>query len=178
MKKLPLRAWIEAGVMIALAVVLHQIKVYQAPAGGAVTAGSMVPLIYLAVRYGPRFGMLTGAAYGLIDFAFEPYFVHPVQFLLDYPLAFGVLGLAGLAIFRKRPALGAVAGVALRFVCHLLSGVVFFASSAPAGQNVWVYSAIYNGTYLGPELIISGVLTYFVFAALANRGRPVIDARD
>ncbi|MHB8926557.1 MAG: energy-coupled thiamine transporter ThiT [Bacillota bacterium] len=175
MKKLPLRAWIEAGVMIALAVILHQIKVYQAPAGGAVTAGSMVPLIYIAVRYGPGLGLLTGAAYGLIDFAFEPFFVHPVQFLLDYPLAFAVLGLAGL--LRRWPAFGAAFGIALRFVCHLLSGVVFFASSAPAGQNVWVYSALYNGTYLLPELVISMFLTYFLFAALANMGRPVNDAR-
>ena len=177
MKKLPLRAWIEAGVMIALAVILHQIKVYQAPAGGAVTAGSMVPLIYIAVRYGPGLGMLTGAAYGLIDFAFEPYFVHPIQFILDYPLAFGVLGLAGLGLVRRRPAVGAALGVALRFVSHLISGVVYFASSAPKGQNVWVYSALYNGTYLLPELIISVILTHLVFTALARRGRPVNDAR-
>ncbi len=175
MKKLPLRAWIEAGVMIALSVILHQIKIYQAPAGGAVTAGSMVPLIYIAIRYGPGLGMLTGAAYGLIDFAFEPFFVHPVQFILDYPLAFAVLGLAGLV--RRPPAVGAGVAVALRFICHLLSGVVFFGSSAPAGQNVWVYSTLYNGGYLLPELVISVVLTGLVFGALQRRGVPTSDGR-
>lgn len=162
--------------MIALAVILHLVKVYQLPAGGSITAGSMVPLIYIALRYGPGLGMLTGAAYGLIDFAFEPFFVHPVQFILDYPLAFAVLGLAGL--IRNRPAVGAAFGVALRFVCHVLSGVVFFASSAPQGQNVWLYSVIYNGSYLLPELVISAVLTYLVFRALRRAGFPVRHARS
>jgi thiamine transporter len=175
LKKLPVKAWVEAGVMIALAVVLHLVKVYQLPAGGSITAGSMVPLIYIALRYGPGLGMLTGAAYGLIDFAFEPFFVHPAQFILDYPLAFAVLGLAGL--IRRWPAAGAAFGVALRFVCHFVSGVVFFASSAPKGQNVWVYSAIYNGSYLLPELVISAFLTYLVFAALKRAGYQLRDIR-
>jgi thiamine transporter len=85
-----------------------------------------------------------------------------VQFLLDYPLAFGSLGLAGF--FRNLrwpwlPGVGVAVGICGRFICHFISGLVFFASYAPAGMNPAVYSAIYNALYLVPELIISEIVT-------------------
>ncbi len=89
-----------------------------------------------------------------------PFIVHPAQILLDYPLAFGALGLAGL--FKNRSSIGVSVGIAGRFIAHFVSGVIFFAIYAPQvylglniGANAYLYSAIYNGTYLIPELIIS-----------------------
>jgi len=72
---------------------------------------------------------------------------------LDYPLAFGCLGLAGF--FRKYPIVGVIVAVTGRFVMHLISGAVFFANFAPEGLNPWIYSALYNGSYMLPELVIS-----------------------
>ena len=59
----------------------------------------MVPIIWLALRRGPKVGITTGVIYGIIQFIILPYAIDPIQVLLDYPLAFGVLGLAGF--FQK-----------------------------------------------------------------------------
>lgn len=161
------RAVVEASVGIALAVALSYVRVWKLPQGGSVTAGSMIPIIFVALRWGPGVGISAGVVYGLLQFALEPFFVHPVQFILDYPLAFGFLGFAG--VFRRQPAVGAAAGIAGRFLSHLISGVVFFASYA-RNQNVWVYSAIYNGSYLLPELVISSLVMVLLAKAFAARG--------
>lgn len=163
------RALTEAGVMVALAAVLGLIEVFKMPQGGSVTAASMFPIILLAFRWGPGVGFLAGAAYGIVRLYPTPYVVHPVQFVLDYPLAFALLGLAGL--FPRRPYVGVVMAMAGRFVSHLLSGVIFFASYA-GDQNVWVYSAVYNGSYLGVELIVT-----LVVAAILGRAYPALVRR-
>lgn len=164
MQRWSTRALVEAAVMIGLATALSFWKVYQAPQGGSVTAGSMIPILLVAVRWGPGVGLAAGAVYGIVQFLVEPFFVHPVQFFLDYPLAFGLLGLAGF--FARQPAAGAALGIAGRFVSHYLSGVVFFAEYAPAGVSPWVYSAAYNAGYLVPELIVSAVLVTALARAL------------
>lgn len=158
--RLNTRAIVEAGVMIALATVLSFIKVYQAPQGGSVTAGSMIPVLAVALRWGPRAGILTGIAYGFVQQLVEPFVVHPVQALLDYPVAFGMLGIAGF--FQKRPLLGVVLSIAGRFLSHVISGVVFFASFAPKGTPALTYSLAYNGSYLIPEVLISAVAVYIL----------------
>jgi len=152
---LPLRGLAEAGILVALATVLSFVKLYSFPQGGSVTAGSMVPILFIGLRWGPVLGLLGGAVYGVVQLVMEPYVYHPVQVLLDYPLAFGLLGLAGL--FRARPALAVTAGIGGRFLCHWLSGVIFFAAYAGA-RHPAVYSAIYNGSYLVPELAVSVVV--------------------
>jgi len=164
------RVLAEIGVVVALGAVLSLIKVYEAPYGGSVTAGSMVPVLYLAVRRGPAVGVVAGLVHGLIQFLLEPYIFHPVQFLLDYPVAFGLLGLAGL--LAARPMAGVFLGVCGRFVAHLLSGVVFFASYAPEGMNPWWYSTLYNGSYLLPELVISAVIVALVVKAMPRPQQP------
>ncbi len=65
---------------------------------------------------------------GVVVLIEEPIVVHPVQLLLDYPIAFGALGLAGL--FRRQPLVGVGIGLVGRFAAHFVSGVVFFASYA------------------------------------------------
>lgn len=157
---LPVRVISEATVMVALATVLSYLKIFHMPQGGSITAGSMVPLLWISLRRGAKVGVITCLIYGLIQFLLEPFAVHPVQVLLDYPLAFGALGLAGL--FRKHPIVGVAVGIGGRFLMHFLSGVVFFGIYAPPGINPAVYSAIYNGGYLGGEFVISAVLTYMI----------------
>ena len=184
---LQLRARIlaESAVMIALATILNSINIFTFPEGGSVTLGAMVPILFLALRRGPKVGMIAGAVFGIIDLYFEPFIYNPVQFLLDYPFAYAALGLAGLLSNRVNksplstkalnPALWSVVAVAIgisgRFVCHFFSGLVFFASYAPAGENAAVYSAIYNASYLLPELAISAFVIFILVSRGVNRVR-------
>ncbi len=148
----------EMVMMIALSTILYFTRIYTFPQGGSVTLGSMIPLILLSLRRGAKVGIIAGIIYGLIILYLEPFIYNPFQLLLDYPLAFGALGLAGL--FRKLPIIGVAVAMLGRFVCHFLSGVIFFASFAPPEMSPIVYSALYNGSYLGVEFIISTVIIY------------------
>ncbi|MBA2510936.1 MAG: energy-coupled thiamine transporter ThiT [Rubrobacteraceae bacterium] len=160
------RVLTEAALAIALAFVLGLIKVFQMPFGGSISL-EMIPLILLALRQGPVVGVVTGAAYGLLNLAVGPVVVHPVQVLFDYPLAFGALGLAGFFRPTVRGAvIGATVAVLARFVCHFVSGVVFFASYAPEGWNPYVYSGAYNAAYLIPSLVIALVVVVVLLRAL------------
>lgn len=150
----------EGIVCTALAAVLYFITVFQLPQGGRITAGSMIPILWLSLRRGVRIGALAGIALGLIVLALEPFVFHPIQVLLDYPIAFGALGLAGL--FRKFPLAGVGIGMIGRFFSHFISGIVFFASYAPPGMNAALYSAIYNGSYMLVEFIFSAIIIYIL----------------
>lgn len=170
MKRQELQRLVEIGIAVALVAVLSNIRVYKLPQGGSITAGSLVPIFYVALRWGGKWGVLAGVLAGVVNYIFDPFFVHPVQMLLDYPVAFGLLGVAGF--FPRSAAAGIVVGGLGRFLAHFLSGVVFFASYAPEGTSPSVYSAIYNGSYMLPEVVISVVLTLLVLRAMA-RIRPV-----
>lgn len=153
---------VEAGLCLALSFVLGRIKLFSMPQGGSVTAGQMIPLIIFAIRHGAGKGIIVGVAYGLIDMMIGGYIAHPVQAVLDYPAAFGLLGLVGFFSnsFKQRGEItpviaGTAIGVFARFMCHVLTGVIFFGSYAPEGQNVWAYSIGYNGTFLLVELAIT-----------------------
>jgi thiamine transporter len=160
------RVLTEAALAIALAFVLGLIKVWKMPYGGSISL-EMVPLILLALRQGPFVGIVAGAAYGLLNLAVEPVALHPVQVIFDYPLAFGVLGLAGLFQPTLRGAiLGTIVAVLARFLCHFVSGVVFFASYAPEGWNPYVYSAAYNAGYLVPSLAVALIAVVVLLRAL------------
>ncbi len=162
-----LRRLTETGLALALLAVLNLIPpIVKMPQGGSVTAGSMVPIFFVALRWGGFWGMLTGAMGGLINYGIDPQYYHPVQWLLDYPVAFGALGVAGF--FRRSPAVGIIIGAAMRFAAHVLSGVVFFASFAPKGMSPLLYSIIYNGSFMLPEVVISVVLTLLLLRAMAR----------
>ncbi len=155
---------VELAIAIALVAVLSNIRVYKLPQGGSITAGSMVPIFYVALRWGAPWGIVAGIGAGIVNYVLDPFFVHPVQVLLDYPVAFGALGLAGL--FPRLPWAGVVLGGTGRWLAHLISGVVFFAQYAPKGQSPWVYSAIYNASYMLPEIVISVILTLLLLRSL------------
>jgi thiamine transporter len=151
-EKLSTHTIVFAALMLALAVVLQQLRIFHMPQGGSVTAGAMVPLLLVSYRFGPGVGMLTGFLYGLLNLIQDPFILHPVQVLFDYPLPFMAMGLAGLS--RNRIYLGTAAAFLTRFLCHFISGFVFFGSYAPAGTSPVTYSLIFNATYLVPEFII------------------------
>ena len=153
----------ETVVLVALSGALYLFRFFLLPQGGAVTLGSMVPVFLLALRRGPRVGIVGGVAFGLVALVEDLYsgvevIFYPAQVILDYPLAFGVLGVAGF--FRRIPILGVGIGVAARFCSHFVSGVLFFASFAPAGMSPFVYSALYNGGFLLPEFVITAALMF------------------
>jgi thiamine transporter len=151
----------EVAVIVALSGALYAIKIFTLPQGGSVTLASMVPVFLLALRRGPRIGVTGGVIFGLIALVEDlstgaEVVVSPAQPIFDYPLAFGALGLAGF--FRKEPLLGLAIGVAARFCSHFVSGILFFASFVPPGENLYVYSAVYNGSFLLPELVITALI--------------------
>ena len=145
-------------IMVALATILSTIKPVSMPYGGSVTAGSMVPILLIAFRRDAKVGITTGVIYGLVQMMIDGWFYSPIGMILDYPFAFGILGIA--ALFKKQPIVGVVAGIAGRVVGHFISGVVFFGMYAPEGMSPVIYSALYNGSYLAAELIISALLIY------------------
>lgn len=160
---------VEGGLCIALSFVLGYIKLFSMPQGGSVTAGEMIPIIIFALRHGSLPGIVVGALYGFVQMLFGGSIFHPVQAILDYPVAFGVLGLAGLfsSEFEKTKKIlpvikGASLGIVLRMIAHTLTGAIFFASYAPEGQNPWAYSIIYNASYLLVEFAITIVIIYLL----------------
>ena len=154
---------LETAIMIALAVVLSFVKVWEMPQGGTISL-TMLPLFLLAFRRGPWAGIIGGVIYGVISIIYDGVIYHPLSILLDYTLAYGLLGVAGF--FKKDYTgiiLGTVVGTACRYLCSLLSGAVLFAEYAPVGQNPWIYSLGYNATYMVPELIICVVVLVVLF---------------
>lgn len=144
---------------VALAMVTSYIKLWEMPMGGSVTLLSMLFICLIGYWFGPKYGLLTGIAYGLLQFIVDPYFVSLPQVLFDYPLAFGALGLSGFFSNKKYGLqIGYAAGVLGRFVFSTISGVIFFADYAPEGMHPLVYSAAYQGSYLGVEGIVTLII--------------------
>lgn len=138
--------------MLAMTVILHQFRLYHMPQGGSVTLGAMVPLLFLTYRYGAGIGCLAGFVYGMINLMQDAFIVHPLQVLFDYPLPYMALAIA--AAVPGRIYLGAALAFVARFLCHYISGVVFFGSYAPPDTSPYLYSLVFNATYLVPEAVI------------------------
>lgn len=148
------------GIALALATILKMLRLYHFPQGGSITLGSMIPVLLIAFMYGPQVGCLTGFLYGVITLFLDPYILHPVQVLFDYPLPFAALGLAGF--FKDKKLLGTSVAVFVRFICHFISGVAFFGSFAPDGMSPVVYSLLVNGPMVG----IEGIICLIILAVL------------
>lgn len=144
---------------MALAVVTSFIKVASLPFGGSITLFSMMFICLIGYIYGARTGLITGLAYGIPQFIVEPYIYAPLQVLLDYPLAFAGLGLAGFFSSKKHGLIiGYLVGIFGRYICHVLSGYIFFAAYAPEGMNPFFYTLGYNATYIVPEAIATVIV--------------------
>ena len=153
------RILVEGALMSALSTVLSKIQIPLMPHGGSITLFSMFFMCFIGYLYGPKIGIMTGVAYGILQLIIEPYIYAPLQVLLDYPLAFGALGLSGF--FSKKKfglTTGVIVGILGRYICHVISGYVFFASYAPEGMNPMIYTLGYNATYIVPELIATVIV--------------------
>lgn len=163
---------VEGGLMVALATVLSFIRVFKWPWGGSITLLSMLPIVLFSIRRGVKAGMVASFLFSLVQFfqgVLDGIFgwgLSPAMLiaciLLDYLLAFSVLGIAGL--FRKKGLsgwiIGIVLAVGLRFVMHFLSGIIIWQTlDALWGNftpdNFYVYSLLYNGAYMLPEMIFT-----------------------
>ncbi len=148
-----------SAVAMALAMVTSEIKLTRLPMGGSITLFSMLFIVLIGYWYGLKAGLMTGFAYGLLQFLMDPVFYSPIQLLVDYPLAFGALGLSGFFSEKKNGLLkGYALGVIGRYVFAFISGVVFFGSYAPEGTPAAIYSLTYNATYIVPEAITTLVI--------------------
>lgn len=167
---------VRAAILVALAVALSFAKLWEMPLGGSVTLGSMLPIMLLSLALGVKWGLAGSAVFALFQLAQAlieanvfPYCetgaTLVICVLFDYLLPFGALGLAGamrrrkLGRFRHAGAyLGIVLVCVFRFVCHYVTGVAIWGQWAPEGMGKYLYSLLYNGGYMLPELLITLVL--------------------
>ena len=193
----------ESAMLLAVAIVLELLSkmfIPEMPFGGQITLVSMLPVVLISYRHGVKWGLVSAFAYALLEMAigtktvaaaFQPdYFGEGVMIgnalimcLLDYVVAFTVLGLGGL--FRNKiqnsgVALmtGSLVALGARYVAHIASGYILFAGYAEwfftqEGFPAWgaglvetlspellgfVYSVVYNGMYMIPEMILTAVV--------------------
>jgi thiamine transporter len=123
--------------------------------------------------FGIRKGALAGVIFGMLQFIQEPYFLDAWQFVLEYPLAFGTIGLAGifkeLRVLKKHPTIqfilgGTLVGI-LRFICHFVAGIIVWGIYAPKNMSAPLYSFVYNVSYVFPDIAISLIAGAFMFAS-------------
>ncbi len=177
---------VEGAMMIALATVLSYIKVWESPYGGSVTL-EMLPLVIIGLRRGPKWGLLVGFTHGLIQMLMgfnnvlycDGLLAQIGCILLDYVLAFAVLGLAG--VFAEKfdnlvagASFGAFVAAVLRYICSVLSGWLLWGSYAWEGWNPALYSIAYNAVYMVPSTII----LVAVVAVLAKSNGKLISKQD
>lgn len=171
-----IRILVECAIMIALGTALSLIKIFKLPFGGAVTLVSMLPVCLISVKYGDRVGLFAAFGYSLlqmliglpeaVSWGLTP-LVFAAMIVLDYLFAYTALGLAGT--FRKHGLPGILGGVgfalAARFLCHFASGVVLWGDYAAdyGFSNPWIYSLVYNGSYMGLEIVFTGIVAAVLF---------------
>lgn len=158
-KKPDAKALTISALMVALSIGLNQLTLFKMPQGGSITLLSMLPMAICAYLLGTRRGVMAGMCLGLLDLIFNPYVIHPLQLLVDYPLAFGALGIGGIFRNQKNGLVkGYLLGVFGRYLCASVSGIVFFGAYAPEGFNAVTWSLWYNLTYLAVEATITVVI--------------------
>lgn len=197
----------ESAMLLAMAIVLELVSksfIPEMPFGGQVTLVSMLPVVLISYRHGTKWGIVSGLCYALIEMvigaktvaaAFQPgyfgdgtmIFNAIIMCLLDYILAFTLLGLGG--IFRDKiqnPGVsllcGSLVALGARYLAHILSGYILFSGWAewfftqdgfPAwGARLveslspsllgWVYSIVYNGMYMVPEIILTAIAALLI----------------
>ena len=160
-----------AAICIAMSFALSYLRIVTMPQGGSITIASLLPLMIYSYMFGTKKGVFAGFIYGILQAFQDPAILHPAQFLLDYPLAFSAIGLAGMFANNKalrfpqiRFALGALVAAAGRFLMHFLSGIFAFGYFATI-QPVWLYSLVYQAGYVLPDIAIAIVAGVLVFSS-------------
>ena len=157
------RTLVECALMIALGTVLANIKIFEMPNGGSITLLSMLPFILVSYRHGTKWGLFTGFVNSLLQMLLG-FYAPPApgllplvgMILLDYVLAYTLLGLAGAS--------GTAAVCGIRFLCSFLSGVLIWGNLSD-GLPAWTYSLTYNGSYMLPETILTTVAAVLIYKA-------------
>lgn len=172
------RVLAEVSILLALATVLSIFKLYQLPYGGALTLASMFPLILISYRHGVLVGMGCGLVYGLLQQLLSLSYIQGMTLfsalmviVLDYSLAFGVIGLGG--IFKKACKnqttdfiYGSLIACFLRYTCHVIAGCTVWAGlSIPTNAAFW-YSLLYNAAYMIPEALITVAASYYLSSCI------------
>lgn len=174
MKHTKLMALCECAILLALSVVLSYIKFFELPFDGSITLFSMLPVCLVSIKYGWKWGLGTAFCFswfqilqgGVFGWGLTPMMLIG-SLLLDYILAYTVLGFAGM--FRKKGYWGMLVGIAtvcvLRFLVHFLAGIILWANFEQFeafGQviqnNPVLYSVCYNGVYMLPETVLTVIV--------------------
>ena len=169
---------VEVAVFAGLGLVLDNLSISM-PQGGSASF-VMLPIILMAARWGLKGGLTTGFLIGILQLALAPKIYHWAQGLIDYGVAFTVVGLAAVftvPLAKKANAtrkqiilwvsLASLFGGILRYAAHTVAGAIFFAEYA-GDQNAWIYSAVYNATYMVPAIIMTAVAASLLFSTAPN----------
>ena len=153
-----------AAMCVAMSFILSCIKLFSMPQGGTITPASLLPMMIYTVAFGPARGMVVGCAYGLLQLFQGAYVIHPIQLLVDYPMAFGALALGGFVNYIHMPGrfhlpAAVILGYIGRYIMAVLSGVIFFAEYA-GDQGALIYSLVYNVSYLAPDCLVCALVAF------------------
>lgn len=168
---------VEIAIFAAIGLVLDKISFSLWAQGGSISF-VMLPILIISVRWGLIAGLTTGLLIGVLQMLLGAYILHWAQAFLDYVVAFTVVGLAGVfrnqiidaaqSLNKKKISLyiilGILLGGLLRYAAHSLAGAVFFAEYA-GDQNVWIYTLVYNGSYMIPAIILTAIVGIFLFTS-------------
>jgi len=161
-KKISSKQLVYCGVAMALAFVTSYLKLFSLPFGGSVTLFSMLFICLIGYWYGPKIGILTGLAYGILQFLQEPYVLTLFQVFCDYILAFAALGLSGLFYKSKNGLLkGYILGVFVRGAFHSLAAYLYWMEYMPDNfpkALTQLYPIIYNYSYLIAEAVLTVIV--------------------
>ncbi len=150
-----------AAISVATAFALSNIKFFKLPQGGSITLVSMLPIMLYSYIFGTKKGIIIGIIYGFLQAIIDPYIIHPAQFFLDYPIAFGMLGLAG--VFKEHNLIknnivsfvvGAILSGIMRYFSHVLSGIFAFSCYAADGYSAVGWGFIYNTFTLADTALV------------------------
>lgn len=178
------KAIVYGAVCIAMAFALSYARLFKLPQGGSVTFASLLPLMVYCAMFGTRRGIVVCLIYGFLQALQDTYIIHPLQFLLDYPLAFGMIGLSGIFFERtplkKKPVFafvcGAIIAVVLRYACHICSGTFAFGADAAYygfEGKFFYYSLAYN-SFTIVDLAIDIVAGVLLFLSKAFRNQMTL----
>jgi thiamine transporter len=160
-----LSVWTEVATVVALSVVLGNIRLLQLPAGGSISLAAL-PIVMFALVRGPRRALLVGAIAGCAHLLFGGTVIHPLQAVLDYPVSYAVLALAGIGRWIPiSPRVGVCVGMTAQLAAMTASGAIFFASIVDIADP-WRYAFIYNAVSQVPEAFIAVLLAPSFVAAL------------
>lgn len=159
-----IRRLTEGAICIALAEILSFLPLYKFPWGGSIDL-AMFPIILYCVRWGFGPGMIVSVAHAVLQTLFEGGIAIGWESILgDFLIAYAVLGTAGL--FKGKFYRATAVACTLRFLVHYVVGATIWAEYMPETffkmtmTSPWIYSALYNGAYMLPDMVMVMVLGF------------------